>query len=165
MPMIRPAKMADITFLCRLGRKFFEESNLNNLTFDINRAERLMSDIIMSSQHFAFISENSSEKVNGFICFDIQRYYTVEKMAHIFLFFVHPNERNKGVGRALLKAALNTAQDLDARYFYGASTGGFDDVRNDEYFRKLFLHYKGENLGSFIRITLAPEDHKTKEIA
>lgn len=151
MSVIRPATLDDVGRLRRIGQKFFNESNLCHLTFDETACEALLTDVIFSPDHMILVAEDSAGLLDGFIIFDVQRYYTVEAMAHVFQFYVVPGRRGKGIGKALARAAGQSAKDLGAAVFYAASTGGFEDPNNDARYRQLFLSAGAEELGVFVR--------------
>lgn len=151
--IIRPATSKDIPrIIDELGATFFSESNFaGGLTPDPVQAAGTFGYMIASQSHEILLAENEDQRLIGFLAFDFVRYYTVELVSHMFLFYVHPDFRTASLGRDLLLAAQKVAKEKGAHRFYGSSSAGVDNSgRVDKKMLSLYKRLKFKELGCFV---------------
>jgi ribosomal protein S18 acetylase RimI-like enzyme len=149
--MIRQATAEDIPQMVDVGTEFFKESNFfGGLTVDPVCGAGTFGYMIASQDHVVLLAMDE-EKLVGFIIFDYVRYYTVELVSHLFLFYVLPEYRNGLLGVRLLREAERIAKEKGSKRFYCSSTAGLDtDGRTDKKLLNLYKRLGFEELGCFV---------------
>lgn len=121
---LRPGTKKDIPTVIDLGYLFFTESNFKELTIDEDRFTEVMQNGLDSGELFLDVATVNGA-VAGFLVWGLERYYTVEMLASMFLFYVHPNFRgHTSIAKRLLEASTANAAERGAVCFYAASTAG-----------------------------------------
>lgn len=147
---VRSGNMSDIESVCDLGILFFEESNFKELTIDVPRFKEVMQDALSRGELDLEVAEYDNVIV-GFLVWGMERYYTVETLASMFLFYVHPEFRSaSSAGKDLLRAATEEAKARGAKAFYAASTAGIS-AGVDTRMENMLLKNDFELLGRFGR--------------
>ena len=148
---IRTATPEDIPQLVDVGTAFFVESNFfGDLTIDKVQGAGTFGYLIAAEDNHVLVALDG-EKLVGFISFDVVRFYTVEPVSHLFLFYVLPEYRKTAIGRDLLQRALDVAAEHGSKRFYASSTAGFDDGgKTNKRLLNLYLRFGFEELGSFV---------------
>lgn len=143
--MIRPATPQDFDFIMECSKQFFAESNYGKLTWDEEKAKEIC-EILTDGRCFCLIAEGQ-----GFVAWTHERYWTVEEVAHIFLFYVKSECRNGKIALQLAFAMDNILLEHRIAMCYASSTGGFDDGGiNERAFTRLFSRVGYKNMGSFL---------------
>ena len=155
---VSEATAADIPEIVSIGTRFFEESAdfFKDLTIDVAAGRdcfvRALDD---PNSHLLVARLADSGMMVGFIAFDTVRFYTVEKLAHLFLFYVLKEYRLSPAGRDLLKAASAKARQAGAAVFYASCTGGIEDEgRTNRLLLNLYRRSGFSEVGAFVRKVL-----------
>lgn len=147
----RPATADDIPQMVDVGIEFFKESNFfGGLTVDPVQGAGTFGYMIESQDHEVLLAMDG-DKLAGYIIFDYVRYYTVELVSHLFLFYVLPEYRKTRIGLELLLAAEKIATEKGSKRIYCSSTAGIDaDGRTDKKLLNLYKRLGYEELGCFV---------------
>jgi ribosomal protein S18 acetylase RimI-like enzyme len=148
---IRPATADDIPQLVDVGTEFFVESNFfGDLTIDKVQGAGTFGYLIAAEDNHILVAMDEGKLV-GFISFDVVRFYTVEPVSHMFLFYVIPEYRKTLLGRELLQKALEVAAAHGSKRFYASSTAGFNDGgKTNKRLLNLYRRFGFEELGCFV---------------
>lgn len=148
---IRRATLDDIPQMVDVGTQFFVESNFfGGLTIDKVQGAGTFGYMIEAEDHEVLVAFDG-ENLIGFIIFDVVRYYTVEPVSHLFLFFVLSEYRKTAVGRDLLLEAERIATERGAKRIYCSSTAGFDDGgKTNKRLLNLYKRFGYQELGCFV---------------
>lgn len=147
---IRPATPEDIPQLVDVGAAFFVESNFfGDLTIDKVQGAGTFGYLIAAEDNHVLVAMDDGNLI-GFISFDVVRFYTVEPVSHMFLFYVIPEYRRTVLGRDLLQKALEVAAACGSKRFYASSTAGFNDGgKTNKRLLNLYRRFGFEELGCF----------------
>lgn len=137
--MIRRATTEDIGAIVDMGQRFFEKSNFAP-DYDGVQFAYTLGYILAGDSHYILLAENE-----GFIIFDVARYYTSYPVAHMFLFYSEGH-----AGRSLLKAAQEIAKEKGCKYFYASSSAGISE-RNENVLKAIYRKQGFVDNGVFMR--------------
>lgn len=152
---VEKGSLADLDSIIDLGILFFDESNFKHLTCDPVRFKEVVTNAV-SDEEMCIDVARCEGHVVGFSLWAWERYYTVEHIASIFLLYIHPKFRGKGIDRALTKFSTARAESMGAAVFYSASTAGIADTV-DRKMENMLAKQGFELLGKFGRKVLNGE--------
>jgi GNAT superfamily N-acetyltransferase len=158
----RSATAEDIPAMVDMGVEYFEESNfLGGMTVDTVQGAGTFGYMIESQDHEVLLALDGEELV-GFIIFDFVRYYTVELVSHLFLFYVKKSHRASRIGLDLLLKAEEIATAKGSKRIYCSSTAGIDaDGKTDKKLLNLYRRLGYEELGCFVMKGLGAQNVKS----
>ena len=124
----REATLADVPALIALGEHFFDESDFGTFTsYDPKAFEATLASLIVnpSGRIFLFAPDDA---IRGFIAFSLDKAYTTDLVALLFLFYVAPDYRGTPAGRLLLALAVDAAAEEGAKAFWAGAMAGIPGV-------------------------------------
>lgn len=105
-----------------LGEQFFYESEFHTFTdLDLKQARLTMAEGMQTGHVVALLGWYKDEPA-GFIMFTVERLYTTDPMAMLYLFYVRRQRRLTPLGRALLNGAEQVSRAMGAVVFYAGAT-------------------------------------------
>lgn len=156
--VVSEATADDVPEIVSIGTRFFEESAdfFKRLTIDVEAGrDCFLRAINDPNSHMLVARLEDTGMMVGFIAFDTARFYTVEKVAHLFLFYVLKEYRLSAAGKDMLAAAKAKAKEMGAAVFYASCTGGIDDGgRTNRLLLNLYRKNGFDEVGAFVRAEL-----------
>jgi len=97
----------------------------------------------------------------GYILWSVERVYTEEPMALLFMLYVIPERRRSPLGRILVDTAEKISMDMGAKVFYAGAMAGIP--KQDRMLGNMFRKLGYEEMAFWGRKVLVPEEEDTGE--
>lgn len=134
-----------------LAEAFFEESEFARFTrYDPEQFIKTVGPRVADGNMILLLALRLGEPV-GFMMFNIARHYSTDKLAHMFLLYVRPQDRGSRLGRMLVAAATSIARREGAVAFYVGSSANISG-KNDKRLMNLFSKFGFKPLGGLSRL-------------
>ena len=145
--MIRHAIVDDVPALCRMARRFVEESS-HPLTFDPSMACATFHQAIARDDLFLLVDDDEGVLCGGIMgC--VKRDFCKERCAYLTKIYVEKEFRGLGTSRDLVRHFEFEAKRLGAAVVFAPAAAGMGD-RTDKLFVRLFEKFEYEVLGSVL---------------
>jgi GNAT superfamily N-acetyltransferase len=148
---ILKASALDIENIIEMAGLFFNESKLVKDGV-LNYDKELLKELLLSGIKSEILTIHFVKDC-GFLIWSLDRSYSVEWMALLFLFYVHPKNRGTPLSRMLWEAAIAEAKYRGAVVFYGSLTSDIDE-KIDTMMENTMKKYGFSMLGRVGRLVL-----------
>lgn len=103
---IREARKDDVESILPLGKRFWDETNSNGLTFNSDNARKSIAENIGFKNLVGFCAVINNQII-GYIFIYYENNFTDERIGRMSQFFVDPEYRKTTAARGLVRAAVN----------------------------------------------------------
>ena len=144
---VRAIQPEDAVQCMELGEMFQKESPFHSrYKFNRDKTFEFMMDLALRDGACAYVCENGSGEVVGFVGGEMHSmYYTEDRYASEVVFYVSPKHRGGRAAILLLKEFEKWAKKHDAKDMEFGVVTGIDVERTDRFFKHYGFKYLGAN--------------------
>ena len=140
--MIRVATHEDIPRIIELGRVLHAESSYSTIPYKEDKVEATMLNVIATG--VIFVAEHDGEVVGGIAGGIAEHWFSTERTAFDYSFFIHPEFRNGAIAIRLMTAFFEWAKLLGAKTIRMGITTGIHVERTAKLYRAMGFHEVGQ---------------------